>query len=305
MHSVLITGGTGLIGKRLTSMLIEKGYQVTILTRSVAGKTNTDVIKYAAWDVKNGTIDIAAMQSADFIIHLAGAAVVEKRWTTAYKKEIVDSRVNSSKLIAETLRLHANKVKAIISASAIGWYGADKEPGKKFIEINKPAEDFLGKTCVAWEQSVSLAEPAVRVCKLRTGIVLSNNGGALAEFIKPVKFGIAAILASGKQAISWIHLDDLCRMYIHAMENNSMQGSFNAVANEPVSNKELTLMLAQKIKGKYFIPIHVPATVLKLVLGESSIEVLKSTAVSNEKIKATGFTLLYPSIEAALNELTG
>ena len=305
MYTVLITGGSGLVGKRLTTHLIEKRYRVIILTRSATKYQNSEQLSYAAWDVKKQTIDITAIQSADFMIHLAGAGVVDKRWTDAYKKEIVESRTQSSKLIIDNLKKHSNKVKAIVSASAIGWYGPDQEPGKYFVETDKPAADFLGQTCVLWEQSIALAGGMdIRVCSLRSGVVLSNDGGALTEFKKPIRFGVAAILGSGKQMISWIHIDDLCRMFIHAMEKNTLKGSYNAVANEPVSNKELTLKLAAAIKGKFFIPLHVPSFVLKIMLGGSSIEVLKSASVSNAKIKETGFTFLYPSIEAALNNLT-
>ena len=172
------------------------------------------------------------------------------------------------------------------------------------VETDKPADDFLGQTCLLWEQSIEPAEElGIRVCKLRTGIVLSNDGGALAEFKNPIKFGVAGILSSGKQIVSWIHIEDLCRMYIFAMENNNISGSYNAIAPRPVTNKLLTLQLAKAMKGTFFIPMHVPVFVLKLMLGESSIEVLKSTTVSCEKIKNAGFTFLYPSMEAALNNL--
>ena len=306
MQTVLITGGSGLIGKRLTKLLNDKGYHVIILSRSLKEKQNSGQVSYALWDIKKQTIDVQAVQSADIIIHLAGEGVVDKRWTHAYKADILESRTQSSRLIINTLQKHSNQVKTIVSASAIGWYGADKEHGKYFTETDKPAEDFLGQTCVLWEQSVlPAAAMNIRVCSLRTGIVLSNEGGALAEFKKPIKFGIAAILGSGKQMISWIHVDDLCRMYIYAIENNVMNRSYNAVANTPVTNKELTLKFAEKIKGKFFIPLHVPAFILKIILGGSSIEVLKSASVSNKKIKEAGFTFLYPSIEAALSELTG
>ncbi len=306
MQTVLITGGTGLVGKSLTGHLINKGYKLIILTRSLKGKSNSNNISYAAWDIQQQTIDVKAVQSADIIIHLAGAGVVDKRWTDKYKKEILESRTMSSKLIIDTLKQHSNQVKTIVSSSAIGWYGPDKEKNRRFIETDEHADDFLGQTCYAWEQSVDVASSMnIQVCKLRTGIVLSKEGGALAEFKKPIRFGIAAILGSGKQMISWIHIDDLCRMFIYAMENKTMNGSYNAVSATPASNKALTLSLAEKFRGKFFIPVHVPAFVLKLVLGESSIEVLKSTTVSNEKITAAGFTFLYPTLKSAIAELTG
>ena len=304
MQTVLITGGTGLIGSALAKYLCAKGYQIIIFTRSPANKENNKSIRYAAWDIKKQEIDIDAFSSADIIVHLAGAGVVDKRWNEAYKKEIVESRTLSSKLLIDTLKNHTNKVKAIISASATGWYGPDKEPGKSFIETDQAYTDFLGHTCQLWEQSIEPAQLlGVRVCKLRTGIVLDNDGGALAEFKKPLKFGIAAILSSGKQIVSWIHIDDLCRMYSYAIENEMMNGSYNAVAPLPVSNKQLTLTLAKAMRGNFFVPMQVPSLVLKLILGESSIEILKSATVSCEKIRATGFDFLYPSIDAAMKEL--
>ena len=306
MQTVLITGGTGLVGKSLTNHLINKGYKLIILTRSLRGKINSNNISYAAWDIQQQTIDIKAVQSADIIIHLTGAGVVDKRWTDKYRKEILESRTMSSKLIIDTLKQHSNRVKTIVSSSAIGWYGPDKKNNRPFIETDEHADDFLGQTCFAWEESIDVASSMnIRVCKLRTGIVLSKEGGALAEFKKPIRFGIAAILGSGKQMISWIHIDDLCRMFIYAIENQTMNGSYNAVSATPVSNKALTLVLAEKLRGKSFIPIHVPAFVLKLVMGNSSIEVLKSTTVSNKKIMAAGFTFLFPSVEYSIAELTG
>jgi uncharacterized protein (TIGR01777 family) len=305
MEHILITGGTGLVGKRLTQLLTARGYYCIILTRSIKNKLPTSQIEYVKWDVKNKAIDIDAVQKADYILHLAGAGVLDKRWTKAYKQEIVDSRTKSSELLIETLKNNTHHVKTLISASAIGWYGPDKIADHFFMEDEVANDDFLGETCKVWEQSVSPAIPlGIRVCSLRTGIVLSKDGGALAEFTKPIKFGIAAILGSGKQIISWIHIDDLCNIYIDAIENTALQGSYNAVAPEPVSNKTLTTKLAKAIKGNFYIAVHVPKFILKIMLGESSIEVLKSTTISASKIKSTGFTFIYPTIDAAINELT-
>ena len=305
MQTILITGGTGLVGKNLTKQLVAKGYKIIILTRSLKGVVTNDAIRYATWDIKKQIIDIEAVQSADFIIHLAGAGVVEKKWTASYKKEIEESRTLSSKLLTDTLKNNVNKVKAIISASAIGWYGEDVERGHLFIETDKASGDFLGRTCLLWEQSIDAAKDfGIRICRLRTGIALSNEGGALSEFVKPLKAGIAAILGSGKQMISWIHMDDLCRIYMYAIENENMSGNYNAVAPEPVSNKEFMLTLAQQLRGTFYIPLHIPGFILRLMMGERSREVLKSTTVSCARIKEAGFTFLFPSLKAALEQLT-
>ncbi len=143
----------------------------------------------------------------------------------------------------------------------------------------------------------------IRLVKLRTGIVLSKDGGALKEFIKPLRAGIAAILGNGKQVVSWIHIDDIARMYVQALENEKLSGVYNAVAPKPVSNKALVLELAKQMKGKFHIPIYVPSFVLKMMLGEMSIEVLKSATVSGDKIRSTGFQFLFPTLESALKDL--
>jgi uncharacterized protein (TIGR01777 family) len=304
MQTVLITGGTGMIGKAITNQLLQKAYSVIVLTRKLpVDDVKTAGLTYAVWDVKKQTIDIAAIKKADHIIHLAGAGVVDKKWTDAYKKEILDSRTESSSLLVSSLKNNANKVKTIISASAIGWYGADKA-GKPFMETDPAANDFLGDTCRLWEQSIDpVADIGIRLIKLRTGIVLSNSGGALAEFKKPIKLGVAGILGDGKQIVSWIHVDDLCRIYIAAIENEHLSGVYNAVAPAPVTNKELTMELAKQMNGQLFIPLHVPVMALKLMMGERSIEVLKSTTASAAKIQQAGFSFLYPDITSALKQL--
>jgi hypothetical protein len=304
METIIITGGTGLVGKALTQHLVQKGWQVIVLTRKMPAISNDHPqISYALWNVKEKTIDIAAIQKADHIVHLAGAGVVDKRWSKAYKQEIQESRTQSSELLTTTLQQHENQVKSIICASAIGWYGPDAAGSRNFTESAPAATDFLGETCQLWEESIDAVAGNIRIVKLRTGIVLSKEGGALAEFKKPLRFGIASILGSGKQMVSWIHMDDLCRMYTAAIQNTQLTGAYNAVAPAPVNNKTLTLQLASILRGKFFIPLHVPAFVLQLLMGESSIEVLKSCTVSCEKIHATGFTFLYPDIEVALQQL--
>jgi uncharacterized protein (TIGR01777 family) len=307
MTTVLITGGTGLIGKALTEALVERNYKVIILSREKDRKQELrGNVRYAYWNVESGEIDAEAIQNADYLVHLAGANVAGKRWTDQRKKEIVDSRVNSAALLVKACSEKPNKIKAVISASAIGWYGPDPViPNPNPFREDDPADpSFLGDTCRKWEESVEkFTDLDKRLVVLRTGIVLSEKGGALEEFRKPVKFGIAAILGDGKQVCSWIHIDDLVRIYIAAIEDDNMRGVYNAVAPKPVSNKVLTLALAREIKGKFFIAAHVPVFVLKAMLGEMSIEVLKSATVSCDKLHYTGFTFVYPVIGPALRNL--
>ncbi len=307
MPVVLISGGTGLIGSHLTAHLAERGFDVIILTRKKNKSSENPKISYSYWSVKDKVIDAEVVKKADHIIHLAGAGVMDKKWTTEYKKLIVDSRTKSAELIISCLKENENHVKTLISASAIGWYGEDPKNQKRkegFIETDLPSKDFLGETCVSWEASTEpITGLGIRLVKLRTGIVLTNEGGAFKEYKMPLNFGIATILGNGKQVVSWIHIDDLCRIYAEAIESTYLHGSYNAVAPEPRTQKDLILMLGKRMRNKFFIPVYVPAFILKLVFGKRSIEILKSATISDKKIKATGFTFLYPSIESAIDEL--
>jgi len=304
MDTVLITGGTGLVGRALTKLLTEIGYKVIILSRHMSnGYTDNELVSYAHWDIARQTIDEAAIQQADYIVHLAGANVGDKRWTAARKREIVSSRVQSAGLLFDALSKYPNKVKKVISASGIGYYGENKG-GTAFTENDPPFSDFLGNTCVAWESSVlKMRELQKKVVILRTGIALSLGGGALKEFYKPLQFGFATILGNGEQYVSWIHLHDLARIYLSAIVNHDLEGIYNAAAPHPVQNKELVMTMAQEAKGRSFLPVYVPSFALKLALGEMSIEVLKSCRVSSVKIQETGFVFSYPDIRGAMENI--
>lgn len=305
MATIVITGGTGLIGRALTETLEQKGNRIIIFTRgdeeSIAGRN----IFYTKWDVKEQYVDLDAIAQADYIIHLAGASVMEKRWTNKRRKEIVDSRVKSSELLVNAIRQVGSNLKAVISASAIGWYGPDtgrNEGG--FKESDPAANDFLGQTCLQWENAIGeVKKLGKRLVRLRTGIVLSPDGGALKEFITPLRFGIATILGSGKQVISWIHIDDLVSLYIKAMEDERWEGVYNAVSPMPVTNKNFVITLAKERNGKAFIPVHVPSFFLKMYLGESSIEIMKSAAVSSQRVEQSGFSFKYPGINGAIKQI--
>lgn len=304
MATILITGGTGLVGRELSSFLITQGYDVVWLSRKagetrIAGKT----IPILAWNPQQGSIDDRAIELADHIINLAGAGVADKRWTARRKQEIVDSRVKSGELLTAALARIPHKVKTFIQPSAIGWYGPDTANSKVnggFIESDPCYPGFLGDTCKAWEESITgIHAMGIRVVTFRLGIVLSGQGGAYREFSKPLKMGVATIMGSGKQMVSWIHVHDLCRMFLYAIETPSLAGVYNAVAPSPVSNEVLVRTIAQHMR-KRFLAIKIPALLLKLVLGEMSIEVLKSATVSSAQIQKAGFVFLYPNLNSAL-----
>ena len=304
MANFLITGGTGMVGSALTLRLIRNGHSVVILSRR-ARSSNNPLIRYSAWDPSLGQIEETAIREADYIIHLAGANVAEKRWSAKRKQEILESRVRSGEFLVESLQKIPNRVKAVLGASAQGWYGADPviPNPNPFVETDPAHTDFLGSTCQSWEQSLHpLPSMGIRLIQLRIGIVLSTKGGALAEFIKPIRFGISPILGTGKQMISWIHLDDLTNLIEWSLLQESVSGIYNASAPNPVSNRSLMQALARAY-GRPFIPIPVPALLLKLILGEMSIEVLKSTTMSVDKIRQAGFTFQFPYIEEALSDL--
>ncbi len=309
METILIAGGTGLIGTALSKLLFGKGYKVILLSRSANPveqfKNNTGV-SMAYWNPVEQQVDRAAIEQADYIINLAGAGVADKRWTKKRKKEISDSRVQSGNLIVKALTEIPNKVKLVINASGIGWYGEDPEiPNRLPFTEDMPADSgFLGYTCKLWEQSIQpVAKLGKRLVIFRTAIVLSNAGGAFKEFCNPLRFGIATVLGSGKQIVSWIHIDDLCKMFLYAIQEEKLQGVYNAAAPNPVSNKELIREIARKKNKNFYITIPVPSFVLKTVLGEMSIEVLKSTTISTWKIEQTGFKYDYPFIGNAVDNL--
>ncbi len=303
MDIVIITGGTGLVGTALSKFLVARGFQIIILTRDPkAHRSSSPGITYAAWNIDEQSANEEAFKKARYIIHLAGANVADKAWTEKRKTEILESRTKSSALLIKAMGSIPNKIESVVSASAIGWY-KPKTSGQS-LETESNDTGFLGETCLAWEQSITpVTNLGKRLVILRSGIVLSNEGGAFAEFKKPVKYGLAGILGNGKQVISWIHIEDICRLYLEAMVNSSWSGVYNAVAPNPVTNRTFTTELAKKMKGSFYIPIAVPNFVLKLMLGDRSEEVLKSTNASSNKIREQGFQFIYPTIDAAFREL--
>jgi uncharacterized protein (TIGR01777 family) len=292
---ILITGASGLIGTRLTEMLLQKGYQVSHLGRS---KKSGSVPSFV-WDVDKGIVDQQALEGVDTIIHLAGAGVADKRWTESRKKEILESRTKSSALLYKTLANAKHSVQSVISASAIGYYGFGFGE-EVFTEDSQAGNDYLAQVTKQWEESLDkISSLSLRVVKLRIGIVLSDKGGALVEMAKPIRWGIGAPLGNGKQYLSWIHLDDLCAMFLKAMEDETMQGAYNAVSGEWITNKALTQLIAKVLKRPLLLP-NVPGFIMRIIIGEMAVIVVNGSKISADKIKKTGFLFRYSNLEQAL-----
>jgi uncharacterized protein len=304
MDTAIITGGTGLIGRALSKFLESRGIQVIILSRNPKKYSSISPgINYAAWNPEKQTINEEAIKISKYIIHLAGAGVADEPWTENRKKEILESRTLGSSLIVKALNSIPNQIVSVVSASAIGWYG--ENISGKSVESDPPASGFLGETCRAWESSIQpVRVQNKRLVILRTGIVLSNDGGAFPKFAKPIRYGIAGILGTGKQMISWIHIEDVCRIYMEAMLNASWSGVYNAVTPNPVNNKTFTVELAKQMKGSFFIQVAVPNFMLRILLGDRSVEVLKSSNISANKLNEQGFQFIYPTIDAAFRDLS-
>jgi len=299
MATILITGGTGLIGRYLSKKLKDKGYSVAILGR--ASNLNADIPTYT-WDIEKNEIEQKAIESADYIIHLAGANIGDKRWTAKRKKLILESRVNTGRLIFDKIKTNKNRLKAFISASAIGYYGTITSD-KIFSETDPPSGDFLGETCQQWEQLADNFEKlGIRTVKIRTGVVLTNQGGALAKIRMPIKMGIGSAIGNGRQYMPWIHIDDLCDIYIKAIEETEMKGAYNAIAPAHQTNRDFTKTLARILNKPFWFP-NIPGIVMKIILGEMSAILLKGSRVSSEKIIHAGYQFKFPDLESALVDL--
>lgn len=297
MANILVTGGTGLIGKHLCNLLRQKGHSVSILSRS----KNTSPYSYY-WDITTNYIDPKAIIEADYIIHLAGAGIVDKRWSKSRKKVLISSRVDSTDLLFHKVKELNPNLKVIISASGIGYYGAITSE-KVFSEDDKSGTDFISEICTLWEKSASQFNLiGIRTVIFRTGIVLAKQGGALERISKPIKFGFGAAIGTGKQYMPWIHIDDLCSMYIEAIENQNIEGVYNTVSPEHINNNLFTNSIAKVLKKPIWFP-NIPAFVLKVIFGEMANILLKGCRVSSEKIIATGFNFNYPKLKTALENL--
>ena len=299
MATVLITGGTGLVGKHLCKHLKNAGYDVAILSQVRYNKSEFPIYY---WNWKKQEIDEVALQNSDFIIHLAGANIANQRWSNQRKKLIVDSRVKSAEFLHKKIKeLHLSPT-AFISASAVGYYGMETSQ-KIFKESNTPSTDFLGQTCRLWEKAATNTyDSRIRTTLIRTGIVLTQNDGALAKMLQPIKLGAISAIGNGKQYMPWIHIDDLCAIFLKAITDPRMHGAYNATAPEHHTNKSFTKAIAKSLGKKMWLP-NLPAFLLKLTLGEMANMLLFGSRTSSKKIIDKGFQFKFPTLERALKSL--
>jgi uncharacterized protein (TIGR01777 family) len=297
---ILVTGATGLIGTELVALLLQNGVTVHYLTTSKKKIETKPNYHGFFWNPNQGIIDENALMGVDSIIHLAGATI-SKRWTSKYKQEIIESRILSSNVLFKALKDNPHSVKQIISASAIGVYPDNLT--KIYTEDNTEVdESFLGKVVMKWEESVNKFKLLnIKVAKIRTGLVLSDKGGALPEMVKPIKLGIGSPFGSGKQVQSWIHIHDLVELYLFAVEHE-LDGAYNAVAPNPVTNRKLTQEIAVVLNKPLFMP-NIPKFLMVLVLGEMHTILFASQNVNNEKIESEGFVFKYKQVDKALKNL--
>ncbi len=298
MKKILISGATGLVGKKLSKKLHESGYRVEILVRSK--KEDSDFKSYI-WDYKNGFLEESALENTYIFIHLAGAPI-SKRWTETYKKEIYTSRIDSAQFIYEQMQKQNIHPEAVISASAVGIYGQITSE-HIFSETDSPAEDFLGNVCTDWElKALQFENLGSRVVTIRTSAVLSEKGGALDTLKKPIDYGFGSAIGTGKQYFPWIHIDDLVNIYLKSVEDVSMNGAYNASAPDFVNNEILTKKMASHLGKKIILP-NIPKFIIKTILGEMSVLALEGSRISSRKIENSGFRFEYDNLDKALTDV--
>jgi len=300
-NTILIAGGSGLVGKRLTTLLAQKGYYINILSRS-ARKSRNPKVSFFQWNIDQQEIDIDSL-NADFIINLAGAGIADKRWTSIRKKEILDSRTKSTSLIASAVEQNKFSVKHYIGASAIGIYGSSNQ---SLLTEEQSSEDseFMVDVCTQWEKAhQKLQALTAKLSILRIGIVLSTKGGALKEILKPLLIGrLGTYFGDGQMVYSWIHIDDLCNMCIDIIENKIDDDLYNAVSPNPSTNKHLVDKIIQA-KNLNAIKVPAPSFIIKIILGEMSNTILNSTSVSSAKIQSAGFNFEFSDLNYALKDI--
>ena len=299
MSKILITGGSGLLGKRISQLLVKEGHQVVWLGR-VQGEWQG--IKKFKWDPETSYIDKEAFDGVEHIIHLAGAGIADKAWTKSYKEELLKSRVKSSALLYRCVHENRFPIKSIVGASAIGYYGYSNSD-KVFTEEDKPDASFLSELCVKWENSYTpFSEAGIRVAIIRIGIVLSKDGGFYAKLAPLYKLGLGSVFTKKTNYLSWIHIKDVSALFVFCLKNKNCQGVFNAVSSESTLITDFSRQFAASLNKPLFMPV-LPEFFARLIMGERSVMLTKGVRVSNEKIKTLGFEFEFDTAQKALEDL--
>jgi uncharacterized protein (TIGR01777 family) len=295
--TILIAGGSGLVGSRLQEIAEKSGYDCYILTRNPKAKNHIQ------WDIDKKQIDEQALPEIDYVVNLAGEGIADKKWTVEHKKVLLDSRTEPILLLSNWISGLKNPPKAFVSASGVGYYGDGGEKWQK--ETDKSGTNFLAYTAKIWEEATnSIKSQGIRTTILRIGIVLSVKGGALPKITMPFKMGVGSYFGNGKMYMPWIHIDDLCKMIIFTLENKEVSGVYNAVSPNPATNYELT-KTAGKVIGNPHILVPAPKLAIQLAMGERYQLVFTSNRASSEKIQNTGFKFDYDNLELALEDVIG
>jgi hypothetical protein len=298
-EKVLITGGSGLIGRYLTSVLLTEGYDVAHLSRK---QDQFGRVRVFRWNPEKGILDPLVFEGVDYIVHLAGANIGDKKWSDSRKKEIESSRVDSAKLLFKVISENNIHIKAFISASAVGYYGSVASD-KIFKEDDPPANDFLGTVCRKWEEAADqFAQTGARIVKVRTAVVMEKNDSALSKFLAAARFGLFPRLGGGRQYMPWIHPEDLCNIYLKAVKDETMCGAYNAASPHHITQAEFMKSLAETLNRFCFSPL-VPSILLKAALGEMSVVALKGSRINPEKIINSGFKFKFSRLESALGDV--
>jgi uncharacterized protein (TIGR01777 family) len=291
---VLVTGGTGFIGQALCPLLLQQGHQVVLLTRQLKPRLPQGVKEFV------NQLQELEKDSIDAVINLAGAGIADKRWSDERKKKLVNSRVETTRQLVKWMVTQNSPPQVLVSASAVGYYG---EQGDRIITEDTPAAPgFTHDLCAAWEAEALQAEKqGIRVCLVRTGVVLDQGGGSLAKMLPAFKMGLGGPLGNGQHWFPWIHREDMARIYVWLVENKQQKGVFNASAPHPVRNKDFTQALGKALKRPALMPM--PAFVLKLMFGEMADLLLVSDRMQPQRLEEAGFEFRYPKLDQALQRV--
>ncbi|MFN7913605.1 MAG: TIGR01777 family oxidoreductase [Bacteroidota bacterium] len=299
MAKILISGGSGLVGKKLTASLLNQKHEVVWLSRT---EDLTAKVKKYKIDLNANYINKAAFENVTHIVHLAGAGIADRRWTDNYKKEIIDSRVKSLELIHNCIIHNQIPIKQLVGASAIGYYGG-RQSKNLITETSEPHDDFLSQSCVEWENSYKpFINANIPTSIVRIGVVLDKDGGAYRKMATPFKLGFGCAIASGEQFFPWIHCADVVGIFEHLLFKNTSPGVFNAVSPGTITNSEFSKELAKSFHKKIWLP-NVPKAILQLIMGEGAAMVTEGLAISSEKIRKDGYIFQYPNIQNAVANL--